>query len=107
VAAIGDPFTGVSVYDTYGHSGWLIAGGTSIGTPLLAGVFALAGNATSQSGGETFWQKHHEGRNDLNPVLRGSNGHCSPTYLCIDGTNEYKDYGGPTGWGTPNGTGAF
>ena len=41
------------------------------------------------------------------PLRRGSNGYCSPTYLCIDGTHEYKDYGGPTGWGTPNGIGAF
>lgn len=107
VAAIADSFTGVSHYDTYGHSGWDIAGGTSVATPLIAGVFALAGNATSQNGGQTFWEKKHENPDDLNPVLRGSNGYCSPTYLCIDGTHEYKDYGGPTGWGTPNGIGAF
>ena len=103
VAAIGDPFTGPAVY----NSGWSIDGGTSVGTPLLAGVFALAGNAASQNGGKTFWETKHQRPDDLNPVLRGSNGYCSPTYLCVDGTHEYKNYGGPTGWGTPNGIAAF
>ena len=27
---------------------WFIVGGTSVGTPIIAGVFALAGNATEQ-----------------------------------------------------------
>lgn len=107
VAAVADPVTGVAVYDTYDRSGWFIAGGTSVSSPLIAGVFGLAGNAASQNGGRTFWDSHHEKSDDLNPVLRGSDGHCSPTYLCTDGTREYKNYGGPTGWGTPNGIGAF
>jgi subtilase family serine protease len=108
VAAVADPVTGVAIYDTYASSaGWTVDGGTSVATAFLAGVFGLAGNATSQDAGRTFWQKQHENSADLNPVLRGSNGHCNPTYLCTDGTHEYKDYGGPTGWGTPNGVGAF
>lgn len=108
VAAVADPVTGVATYDTYaGGTGWTVGGGTSVATAFLAGVFGLAGNATSQDAGRTFWQKQHENPADLNPVLRGSNGHCNPTYLCTDGTHEYKDYGGPTGWGTPNGVGAF
>jgi hypothetical protein len=32
--------------------------------------------------------------------LRGS-------YLCVAGTEEFGIYSGPTGWGTPNGIGAF
>jgi subtilase family serine protease len=109
VSAVADPVTGVAVYDTYGDSGtgWRVDGGTSVATPLIGGIFALAGNATSQDGGRTFWDKHHQNPNDLNPVLRGSDGHCGPTYLCTDGTHEYRSYGGPTGWGTPNGIGAF
>lgn len=109
VSAVADPVTGVSVYDTYGANGngWIIAGGTSVSSPLLAGVFALAGNASSQDGGRTFWEKQHRTTGDLNSVLRGSDGHCSPTYLCTDGTREYGRYGGPTGWGSPNGLGAF
>jgi subtilase family serine protease len=109
VAAVADTVTGVAIYDTYGQdgTGWITAGGTSVASPLIAGIFGLAGNATSQNGGRTFWEKRHQNLDDLNPVLRGSNGHCSPTYFCTDGTLEYKDYGGPTGWGTPNGIGAF
>jgi hypothetical protein len=36
-------------------------------------------------------------------VTSGANGTCSPTYLCTAGTG----YDGPTGWGTPDGVGAF
>ena len=36
-------------------------------------------------------------------VTTGSDGSCSPAYLC---TAEVG-YDGPTGWGTPNGTAAF
>ena len=107
VAALADPATGPAIYDSYGFNGWLVGGGTSTGSPFLAGVFALAGNATSQNGGETFWKKAHESSSDLYHVTHGDNGSCSPMYFCTDGTHEYRDYGGPTGWGTPNGIGAF
>jgi hypothetical protein len=36
-------------------------------------------------------------------VTSGSNGSCSSSYLCTAKTG----YDGPTGNGTPNGTGAF
>lgn len=107
VAAIADPATGPATYDTYGFGGWFVVGGTSAATPFLAGVFGLAGNATAQHGGKTFWLKGHEGANDLFHITRGYNGSCTPKYLCTDGTHEYNSYGGPTGWGTPNGIGAF
>ncbi|MGA8099341.1 MAG: S8 family serine peptidase [Candidatus Cybelea sp.] len=107
VAADADPGTGAAIYDTFGNGGWLVEGGTSLSSPLIAGVFALAGNATKQDGGQTFWEKNHEGTGDLYRITRGDNGSCSPNYYCTDGTHEYKDYGGPTGWGTPHGTGAF
>ena len=45
-----DPEYGVAVYDTTpyeGYSGWLELGGTSVASPALAGVYALAGNASS------------------------------------------------------------
>jgi subtilase family serine protease len=107
VAADANPSTGAAVYDTFGFGGWLVDGGTSLSTPLIAGVFALSGNATSQHGGQTFWENKHEKKPDLYYVTSGNNGSCSPSYFCTDGTHEYKNYGGPTGWGTPNGIGAF
>jgi Subtilase family len=83
--------TGVAEYDTYSYGGWLTAGGTSVSTPLLAGVFGLAGNATHQKGGRTFWESKH--RKDLYDVCAGS---------CLFSTYSY---GG--GWGSPDGVGAF
>jgi hypothetical protein len=29
------------------------------------------------------------------------------TYLCSAGTGQFGTYAAPTGWGTPNGIGAF
>ena len=39
----------------------------------------------------------------LNDVTSGTNGSCGGTYFCTAGTG----YDGPTGNGTPNGTGPF
>jgi len=33
-----DPASGVYVYDSYGYSGWLVVGGTSVASPSLAGI---------------------------------------------------------------------
>jgi subtilase family serine protease len=98
----------VAEYDSYGYPGWYLVGGTSVASPLLAGVFALAGNATSQNGGEAFWKMSNQKRKkDLFEITKGDDGTCTPKYLCTAGTGEYGDYSGPTGWGTPNGIGAF
>ncbi|HEV2261805.1 MAG TPA: hypothetical protein VGR69_05905 [Candidatus Rubrimentiphilum sp.] len=45
VAAVADPQTGVSMYDSLA-GGWLVAGGTSVGAPLIAAAYALSGNPT-------------------------------------------------------------
>jgi subtilase family serine protease len=101
IAAVADPQTGVAVYDSYQQSGWLQIGGNSVGTPLNASVFALAGNASQLNAAESFYQAGNQ--QYLNDVTTGVNGTCSPKYLC---TGEVG-YDGPTGWGTPNGTGAY
>jgi subtilase family serine protease len=98
-SAVADPNTGVSVYDTYQQSGWLVFGGTSVSSPIIASVFALAGNTSSINTGYLY--SHTKG--NFYDVTSGSNGSCGGTYLC---TGE-KGYDGPTGWGTPNGTGGF
>lgn len=43
VAVVGDPQTGVSMYDSTA-GGWLVAGGTSVGAPLVAAAYALSRN---------------------------------------------------------------
>ena len=105
VSAVADPYTGVAEFDTYGQRGWFETGGTSVSSPLMAGVFALAGNSKEQDGGKTFWNKSHQ--KHLYPVLTGNDGDCGGSYLCTAGTKQYGTYSGPGGWGTPSGTGAF
>ena len=48
-SAVANPNTGVAVYDTYRQSGWLVFGGTSVATPIVASVYALAGTAANNN----------------------------------------------------------
>jgi hypothetical protein len=99
---------GVAEYDSYGAGGWIQECGTSVSTPLNAGVFALAGNARSLSAPKNFWTlKSGARRRDLHTITSGSNGSCKGEYLCQAGSREFKTYAGPTGWGTPKGVSAY
>jgi subtilase family serine protease len=101
VAAVADPYTGVAVLDTTGSGGWTIFGGTSVASPIIAAVYALAGNTGSTNYGS--YPYGHAA--SLFDVTSGSDGNCkrSALYLCTG----VKGYDGPTGVGTPNGTSAF
>jgi subtilase family serine protease len=102
VSAVADPNTGVSVFDSFGfqgQKGWFVVGGTSASAPIVAGVYALAGNAALVNYG-SFPYSHAA---SLFDVTSGSNGACSPAYLCTAGAG----YDGPTGLGTPDGSGGF
>jgi subtilase family serine protease len=82
---------GVAVYDQY-DGGWGGVCGTSAASPLVAGVFGLAGNATLQHGGKTFWKgRHHKHLWDIS-------GSC---------TYSLGQYTSCAGWGSPKGIGAF
>jgi len=101
VAAVADPNTGVAVFDStafQGLSGWLVFGGTSVAAPIIAGVYGLAGNAASID--NNFPYAHSSALFD---VVSGSNGSCSTSQWCTARTG----WDGPTGLGTPNGSGAF
>ncbi|MFI6459460.1 putative Ig domain-containing protein [Streptomyces sp. NPDC050528] len=100
VSAVADPATGVAVYDTYGGSGWAVYGGTSASSPIIAGVYALAGTPGSSDYPAKYPYSH---TSNLYDVTSGNNGTCSTSYFCTAGTG----YDGPTGWGTPDGTAAF
>jgi hypothetical protein len=76
-----------------------VFGGTSVGAPLVAAVYALAGNASNA----TYGSFPYTATGSLSDVVSGANGTCSPTYLCSAGSG----YDGPSGLGTPAGTGAF
>jgi hypothetical protein len=63
-------------------------------------VFALAGKPAAGTYPSSYIYKHTSALFD---VRSGSNGSCSPAYLCT----ARKGYDGPTGWGTPDGSTAF
>ena len=48
VAAIADPQTGVASYSTQA-GGWIVAGGTSVGAPLVAAAYVLSGSPQGPS----------------------------------------------------------
>lgn len=107
VAAVADPATGVAVYDSFGSTGganWFVFGGTSVAAPIIGGVYALSGNTSGIPAALAY-----SNSGSLFDVTSGSNGRCTKgrntaaKYLCT-GTVGYD---GPTGNGTPIGTGAF
>jgi subtilase family serine protease len=102
VAAVADPGTGVAIYNSdIVWGGWNVVGGTSVASPIIAGVYALAGNAKSVVYGSYPYK--HAGL--LNDVTQGQNFPDTTTcgYLCQAGPG----YDGPTGLGTPNGIKGF
>jgi subtilase family serine protease len=118
VSADADPNSGLGVYDTYnscgsssfcdfliglgvvqGLDGWAQVGGTSLSSPLIASVYTLAGNTSAV----TYGSYPYSHTSSLFDVTSGSNGSCGGSYLCTAGPG----YDGPTGLGTPNGSGAF
>ncbi len=101
VSAVADPNTGVAVYDSFafqGVSGWLVFGGTSASSPIVASVYAMSGHLPSYPASYTW---SHSG--GLHDVTSGRNGSCSPAVWCT----SVKGWDGPTGLGTPKGTTAF
>jgi hypothetical protein len=85
---------------------WLEAGGTSASAPLIAGVYGLAGNAATTHPGDEYTHPGAlfdvtQGTNDFHAP--GDGLHCGGDYLCV----AKPGYDGPTGLGTPNGTGDF
>ncbi len=108
VAAVANPSTGVAVYDSYGESGWLVFGGTSVASPIVASIYALAGNTSSftTSGGASTAAQALYGAT-LYQVTSGSNARHCTIYLCNAADSLSTGYNGPTGNGTPDGINGF
>jgi subtilase family serine protease len=105
VAADADPSTGAAVYDSVryqGRLGWFQVGGTSLASPLIAGVYALAGGLPAGTSAASGLYGHLGDSTLLHDVTSGSNGTCT-TIVCKGAVG----YDGPTGVGTPKGLGAF
>ena len=135
VAADADPYTGVAVYDSVPYIspggglnsasviGWTPIGGTSVASPIIASMFALAGGAHGvEYPAKTLYS--HLGSASLYDVTETSNGKCDDDYAsgctgsmsplspfdCGQGVlicNATVGYDGPSGVGAPNGVEAF
>ncbi|WP_409182058.1 putative Ig domain-containing protein [Amycolatopsis sp. VS8301801F10] len=92
ISADADPNTGITIYVNGQQSQY---GGTSLATPIVAGIWALAGTPKDGDNAATYPYAH---TGDFNDVTSGSNGNCG-TVICNAGTG----WDGPTGLGTPHG----
>jgi hypothetical protein len=143
IAADADPYTGVAVYDSVPDRheedgevvntplGWWPIGGTSVASPIIASMFALAGGSHGVEYPAQTLYSHLE-TDLLHPVATGGNGECNDLYTtgCTGSINptsprfafdcgeealicnaaaecEGHYYAGPAGVGTPNGIGLF
>lgn len=102
----------IAEYDTDSQAGWITVRGTSVASPMVAGMFALAGNSSKEYGGKDLWllnAKAHAA--DFHTSITGTVSNCpsnyAATYVCTAGTGQFGTYSSPTGWGTPNGIGAL
>jgi subtilase family serine protease len=100
LAVIADPHTGVAVYSYYA-GGWAVFGGTSVGSPLVAAMYALAGNGKTLGINNASYLYSHGA---WTAVTSGNDGTCSVAYLCTAGASGYS---GPAGRGSPSGITAF
>jgi subtilase family serine protease len=99
VSAVAD---NIAIYDSSLEiGGWGVVAGTSVSSPIIASVYALAGNAKSVVyGSYPYGHTSH-----LNDVVEGSN--FTPSSACGYLCTAEPGYDGPTGNGTPNGIGGF
>ena len=95
LSADADPYSGLEVYTTYsGKTGWMIFGGTSLSSPLIAALYAMQGGyGGSTLAGAYAWTSTTR----YYDVTSGSNGTCSPSVLCT----------GQSGWDGPSGLGSI
>jgi hypothetical protein len=135
VSADADPYSGVAVHDSTpgaeceeGVGNWCTIGGTSLASPLIASVFALAGGAGEvEYPARTLYENEAASPASVHDVTVGSNAECTTTFNKVTGrssctaqkesenSNCPKEaiclagagYDGPTGVGTPNGLKAF
>jgi len=93
LSALADPNTGMLVH-VKGY--WYNGGGTSLSAPLIAAMYALAGNHTDPFG-------VYSRAAGLTDVTAGTTAGCDGSSRCAAGPG----WNGPTGLGTPNGLGAL
>ena len=91
LSAVADPGTPVAFYDSPTLGGWNAnSGGTAVAAAIIAAVYALGGTPAPGSYPSSYPYLHP---GSFYAVTSGSNGTCSPAYLCTAGSG----YNGPAG----------
>lgn len=76
-AVVGDPNTGFGIYDRYAVKGWGPIGGTSLSSPLLAGMYGLVGGKPRHmTAAHALYSNKRLRASALFDVRRGGNGWC-------------------------------
>jgi hypothetical protein len=130
ISAVGDPYTGFDIYDSYAYEpkftgGWLTVGGTSLSSPLISGLFGLAGGSRGASYPAATLYAHVGQTSSLYDITKGGNGYCdgeAPEPCGEPGVNALLGnvdcegatscdaalgFDGPSGVGAPKGLAAF
>jgi hypothetical protein len=132
VAADANPNTGFDIYDSYDcgeecerskrGSDWLTIGGTSLSTPFISALYALAGGSNGVSDPALTLYGHLGDADALYDVTEGGNGYCDDEGLACganqsfnldldcEGTtacNAAPGFDGPSGVGAPNSLNLF
>jgi subtilase family serine protease len=105
VAAVADPRTGLAVYVK--SSGWEEVGGTSLSAPLVASVFALAGNVGATKLPAAFLYAHLGDSTSFRDVTTGSNEPATGCDRVLARCTARRGYDLPTGVGSPYGVSGF
>lgn len=98
IAAVADPDTGCAVYDSTpvpsagNKSGWLVFGGTSLATPVVAAVTNVRGYCTATSVAELNRQYSLQRSSFLRDIVTGQSG----IYLAKSGYDFVTGIGCPT-----------
>ncbi len=100
VAADADPNTGVAVYDPYDFGSatpWVQVGGTSLATPLWAGMTSIADQGRVLAGGhplgatQTLTDLYNLPSSDFHDITQGNNGYpAGPGYDLVTGLGSPK-----------------
>jgi PKD repeat protein len=132
VSADANPNTGFDIYDSYNcgqvckrngeGKGWLMIGGTSVSTPLISSLYALAGGSNGVEYPALTLYGHLGEASSLFDVTEGGNGYCDDggsacganasegaTVDCEGTTacNAAVGFDGPSGVGAPNSLNLF
>ncbi|HEV2412472.1 MAG TPA: dockerin type I domain-containing protein [Candidatus Saccharimonadales bacterium] len=99
VSADADPNTGAAVNV---DGSWYLVGGTSLATPIIAGIYALTGGVASNTVASSVPYTYFNGSNS-HDITSGNDCQSGQTQHCTATTG----FDVPSGLGSPNGLGGF